>query len=88
LSHHITEQHNDYVQGMAGPWDGQKTKELVLALTNHDLFLYFGHGSGMPYTDKNIFFHFVSHLHWRLSLFKISFLQFVAELGEVSPYVV
>ncbi|XP_039791546.1 separase-like isoform X3 [Panicum virgatum] len=38
-------------EGMAGPWDGQKTKELVLALTNHDLFLYFGHGSGTQYVS-------------------------------------
>lgn len=51
----ITEQHNDDVQGMAGTWDELKAKELVLALTNHDLFLYLGHGSGMPYTDKSIF---------------------------------
>nr|CAB3451207.1 unnamed protein product [Digitaria exilis] len=33
------------VQGMAGTWDELKAKELVLALTNHDLFLYLGHGS-------------------------------------------
>ncbi|KAG2661846.1 separase-like isoform X2 [Panicum virgatum] len=38
-------------EGMAGSWDGQKTKELVLALTNHDLFLYFGHGSGTQYVS-------------------------------------
>lgn len=30
---------------MAG--NSPKADELVLALTNHDLFLYFGHGSGM-----------------------------------------
>jgi hypothetical protein len=69
---------------MAGAWDGQKTNELVLALTNHDLFLYFGHGSGMPYTDKKHLLHLVRHLHWCLSLFEISVLQFVAELAEGS----
>ncbi|PUZ77833.1 hypothetical protein GQ55_1G405300 [Panicum hallii var. hallii] len=38
-------------KGMAGAWDGQKTNELVMALTNHDLFLYFGHGSGTQYVS-------------------------------------
>jgi separase len=32
------------MQGNAG--DAPTAEELVLALRNHDLFLYFGHGSG------------------------------------------
>jgi hypothetical protein len=34
----------DGMQGNAG--DAPTAEELVLALRNHDLFLYFGHGSG------------------------------------------
>ncbi|CAL5019775.1 unnamed protein product [Urochloa decumbens] len=38
-------------KGMAGAWDQLKAKELILALTNHDLFIYFGHGSGTQYVS-------------------------------------
>ncbi|XP_062221862.1 separase [Phragmites australis] len=36
-------------KGKAG--DSPTAEELVLALTNHDLFLYFGHGSGTQYVS-------------------------------------
>ena len=45
LCYHNYKQCNDVVQGLAG--NSPKAGELVLALKNHDLFLYFGHGSGM-----------------------------------------
>ena len=45
LCYHNYKQCNDVVQGLAG--NSPKADELVLALKNHDLFLYFGHGSGM-----------------------------------------
>ena len=34
-----------FIQGEAGKVP--KAEELVMALRNHDLFLYFGHGNGM-----------------------------------------
>lgn len=39
-------------------WEGEagkvpSAKDLILALTKHDLFLYFGHGSGMQYMPEN-----------------------------------
>ncbi|AQK56302.1 Separase [Zea mays] len=37
-------------KGVAG--NSPKADELVLALTNHDLFLYFGHGSGTQYISS------------------------------------
>lgn len=44
------------MQGKAGSGDPIKAEELILALTNHDLFVYLGHGSGMPYTNLIIVF--------------------------------
>ncbi|TVU28695.1 hypothetical protein EJB05_20225, partial [Eragrostis curvula] len=38
-------------KGKAGSGDPIKAEELILALTNHDLFLYFGHGSGTQYVS-------------------------------------
>jgi separase len=40
---------NDCMQGKAGY--APTAEELVLALRNHDLFLYFGHGSGTQYVS-------------------------------------
>ncbi|KAG0486804.1 hypothetical protein HPP92_008899 [Vanilla planifolia] len=44
---------NQKWQGKVG--DVPTNEELLLALQNHDLFLYFGHGSGMQYMRANSF---------------------------------
>jgi hypothetical protein len=53
------------MQGKARNVDPIKAEELILALINHDLFVYFGHGSGMSYVNAIIasFCHFVEHLY-------------------------
>lgn len=42
------------MQGKAG--NAPTTEELILALQDHDLFLYFGHGSGMSLEIQTICF--------------------------------
>jgi hypothetical protein len=42
------------MQGKAGNVDPIKAEELILALINHDLFVYFGHGSDMSYVNAII----------------------------------
>lgn len=42
------------MQGKAG--NAPTTEELILALRNHDLFLYFGHGSGMSLEIQTLCF--------------------------------
>jgi hypothetical protein len=39
------------MQGKAGNVDPIRAEELILALINHDLFVYFGHGSDMSYVN-------------------------------------
>jgi hypothetical protein len=52
----IYEQCDGGMQGKAGSRDPIKAEELILALINHDLFVYFGHGSGMSYIHVIIVF--------------------------------
>ena len=52
---------NDCMQGKAGY--APTAEELVLALRNHDLFLYFGHGSGKPYRYKDCSHHFAGSIY-------------------------
>jgi hypothetical protein len=60
----IHEQCDGGMQGKAGSRDPIKAEELILALINHDLFVYFGHGSDMSYIHVIIVFCaiFVGHL--------------------------